>query len=142
MKRVWKYGWAQLALVSLWPILVCAQSSDLAHFGDCKNGLETCDRSNLTQSELPDVAFAAHQRNVSDCRNGYATCDRSKLTGREAVALAVADHQKNVSNCTMGLGVCDPSHLTPSESREWNVVAHRRNLFDCQEATLPATVLN
>lgn len=41
-----KYRWAQLACLSLWPILLCAQSSDLAqNLADCKSGWESCDRS-------------------------------------------------------------------------------------------------
>ena len=84
-----KYYWAQLAFLSLWPILLHAQSSDRAqNFADCKKGWGTCDRSKLSQSELTDVALAAHQRNVADCRNGFDACDHSKLSEPEAIALA------------------------------------------------------
>jgi hypothetical protein len=105
-----KYLWAQVACLSLWPVLLCAQSSDLAqNLADCKNGWESCDRSRLSESESADVARFEHRRNVASCRNGYDSCDRSKLTEPEAIALAVADHQQNVSNCKNGTSPCDPS---------------------------------
>jgi hypothetical protein len=126
-----KYRWAQIACLSLWPILMCGQSSDRAqNLADCKNGMESCDRSRF---ELTDVAHSQHVQNVTNCRNGYDSCDRSKLTEREAIALAVADHERNVSDCTMGLSSCNPSQLTASEARDWNVVQDRRNLVDCQD---------
>jgi hypothetical protein len=75
-----------LVLLSIWPILLRAQSTDGAqNLADCKNGVEICDRSKLSQSELTDVALAAHRRNVSDCRNGYVACDHSKLSEPEVV---------------------------------------------------------
>jgi len=77
---------AQVACLSLWPVLAFAQSSDLAqNLADCKNGRETCDRSKLNQLESADVALAGHVRNVSDCRNGYDFCDHLKLTEPEAM---------------------------------------------------------
>src|SRR5207244_5640914 len=93
-----KCFWVQVACLSLWPILLCAQSSDLAqNLADCKNGREACDRSKLSSSESDAVAIARHGRNVSNCRNGYDFCDHSKLSEPEAMALALADHQRNVS---------------------------------------------
>lgn len=100
-----KYYLAQVALLCLWPILLHAQSSDRAqNLADCRNGLGTCDRSQLSESELADATLAAHLRNVTDCRTGFDACDHSKLSEPEAIALAVAQHQKNVSNCMIGLG--------------------------------------
>jgi hypothetical protein len=91
--RMSKYLWAQVACLSLWPIFLFAQSSDLAHnLATCTNGEKTCDRSKLSPSEADAVVLAGHGRNVSDCRNGYDSCDHSKLTEPEAIALAVADH--------------------------------------------------
>jgi hypothetical protein len=126
--------WAQVACLSLWPVLALAQSSDLAqNLADCKNGRETCDRSKLNQSESADVALAGHGRNVSNCRNGYDFCDHSKLTEPEAVALAVADHQRNVSNCNDGRGSCDRSKLTQTEAGEMAVAENQRNLANCKD---------
>jgi hypothetical protein len=51
--------WVQVACLSLWPILLFAQSSDLAqNLADCKNGREACDRSKLTPSQSDAVALA------------------------------------------------------------------------------------
>jgi hypothetical protein len=78
--------WVQVACLSLWPILLFAQSPDLAqNLADCKNGWETCDRSKLSPSESDAVALARHGRNVSNCRNGYNPCDRLKLTQQETL---------------------------------------------------------
>ena len=63
---------APVACLSLWPILAFAQASDpVQNLADCKAGGESCDRSRLSPSQLSDVAFARHGRNISDCRNGY-----------------------------------------------------------------------
>jgi len=57
-----KYRWAQVACLSLLPILVCAQSSDLAqNLADCVNGWQSCDHSKLSVSESADVAVAEHR---------------------------------------------------------------------------------
>jgi hypothetical protein len=88
------------ACLSLWPILLLAQSSDLSqNLEACKAGREPCDQSKLSPAQMTDVTSARHGRNIVNCRNGYDTCDRSKLTEREATALAVADHQRNVTDC-------------------------------------------
>jgi len=64
--RLTRYLWESLAGFSLWPVLLFAQSSDLAqNLTDCKNGWETCDRSRLSQSESVDVALADHLRDVA-----------------------------------------------------------------------------
>lgn len=128
--------WAEVACLTLGPVLLFAQPSDLAqNLADCKSGRDACDRSRLSQSELVEVALARHEHNVSDCRNGYDSCDRSKLSEPEAIAAAVADHRRNVSNCNDGIascdqskltrsdGTCDRSKLTQSETTEVNVVA-------------------
>jgi hypothetical protein len=117
-----KYRWAQLASLSLWPILLCAQSSDLAqNLADCMHGWQSCDHTRLSPSESADVALAEHRLNTRNCRNGYDSCDRSKLTEPEAIALAVADHRQNVSNCKNGTNPCDPLRLTQSEARERSI---------------------
>src|SRR6267142_3825473 len=106
---LWEY-WTLGACLSLLPIALFAQSSDLAqNLVDCKNGRETCDRSKLSQSESADVARANHARNVSNCRSGFAACDHSQLTRQEAIAWAIADHQRNVSKCKDGIESCDQS---------------------------------
>src|SRR5947209_18026331 len=90
----------QVACLGLWPILLFAQSPDLAqNLADCRNGRETCDPSKLSPSQSADVALAGHGRNVSNCRNGYDSCDHSKLTQQETIALALADPQENLSAC-------------------------------------------
>ena len=59
--------WAQVACLSLWPILAFAQSPDLAqNLETCKAGREICDRSKLSAAQLAEVTFAAHGRNVSE----------------------------------------------------------------------------
>src|SRR5947207_14919589 len=59
----------QVACLGLWPILLFAQSPDLAqNLVDCRNGRETCDPSKLSPSQSADVALAGHGRNVSNCR--------------------------------------------------------------------------
>src|SRR5438874_6694822 len=76
----------QVACLGLWPILLFAQSPDLAqNLADCRNGRETCDPSKLSPSQSADVALAGHGRNVSNCRNGYDSCDHSKLTQQETL---------------------------------------------------------
>ena len=116
MKVSWqKCLWAQVVCLSLWPVLLLAQSSNVAqNLEACKIGREACDRSKLSQAELREVALAGHGRNVVNCRNGYDSCDHSKLTEPEATALAVADHQRNVSTCNAGMASCDRSKLTQS----------------------------
>ena len=65
-----------VSCLSLWPVLLLAQSSNLAeNLTDCKNGWETCDRSRLSQSEPADVALSDHRRDVSNCRASFASCD-------------------------------------------------------------------
>src|SRR5207253_8074504 len=114
-----KYLWAQIACLSLLPILAFAQSSDLAqNLEACKNGRGACDRSKLTESESAGVALADHQRNIANCRDRFEPCDHSKLSEPEAIALALADHQRNVSNCNHGRGSCDRSKLSQSERSE------------------------
>jgi hypothetical protein len=131
-----KYRWAQVACLILWPILVCAQSSDLKqNLDDCKNGWETCDRSRLSQSESAAVALADHRRNVSNCRDGFQTCDHSQLTQQETIALALANHQQNVSDCKLGMTSCDHSRLSQSEAHEASVAERQRNFDDCKDAT-------
>src|SRR5277367_6476989 len=112
--------WSQVACLGLClsPILAFAQSPEAAlNLEACKTGRESCDRSSLSASQLGEVAFAAHGRNVANCRNGYDSCDRSKLSEPETIALAVADHQRNVSSCNDGMQSCDPTKLTSSEAR-------------------------
>ena len=76
-----KSRWAQVVCLSLWPVLLCAQSSDLAqNLADCKSGWESCDHSRLSQSESADVALIEHRHNVANCRNRYDSCDHSKLS--------------------------------------------------------------
>ena len=59
----------QVACLGLWPILLFAQSPDLAqNLVDCRNGREICDPSKLSPSQSADVALAGHGRNVSNCR--------------------------------------------------------------------------
>jgi hypothetical protein len=83
---LWKYLWTQVACLSILPILLFAQSPDLAeNLKNCKKGRVACDRSKLTQSESADVAFADHQRIVANCRDRFDPCDHSKLTEREAI---------------------------------------------------------
>src|SRR5438876_1862600 len=116
----------QVACLGLWPILLFAQSPDLAqNLVDCRNGRETCDPSKLSPSQSADVALAGHGRNVSNCRNGYDSCDRLKLTQQETIALALADHQQNVSDCKNGMSSCDPSQLTQAEAlkRPWRSIS-------------------
>ena len=114
---------APVAYLSLWPILAFAQSSDLAqNLADCKAGRDSCDRSELSQSETTDVALAVHRQNVVNCRDGYNSCDRSKLTEPERIALAVAYHRRNVSDCDEGMLSCDRSKLTPIEARQMAVL--------------------
>ena len=126
--------WAEVACLTLGPVLLFAQPSDLAqNLADCKSGRDACDRSRLSQSELVEVALARHEHNVSDCRNGYDSCDRSKLSEPEAIAAAVADHRRNVSNCNDGIASCDQSKLTRSEARETAVAEHLRNLENCKD---------
>jgi hypothetical protein len=126
--------WALVACLSLWPILVFAQSSDVARdLEACKNGRATCDRSKLAQSESAEVAVTEHARAVSNCRNRLKSCDPWKLTGPEATALAVADHQRNASDCREGIGFCDRSKLTQSEVRDSSVAEHQRNFSDCRD---------
>ena len=82
-----RYLGAQIACITLWPVLVIAQSSDLAqNLSACKNGWASCDRFKLTQTESEAVAVTSHQREVSNCRNNFSSCDHSKLTGPEAAA--------------------------------------------------------
>ena len=51
--------WAQVACLSLWPILAFAQSPDLAqNLEACKAGSEACDQSKLSAAQLADVALA------------------------------------------------------------------------------------
>jgi hypothetical protein len=124
---------AQIACLSLWPILALAQSSDLSqNLADCKAGRDTCDRSRLSQSQATDVALAAHGRNVVDCRNGFGSFDRSKLSEPETIALEVADHQRNVSDCNDGMLSCDPFKLTPMEARKMAAAQQQRNLAACK----------
>src|ERR1700751_6453265 len=105
-----KRVWALVSCLGLWPILVFAQSADLAqNLADCKNGREACDRSRLTQVQSAEVGSADKQRNISNCRNGFDPCDRSKLSQAEATALAVAEHRRNVSNCEHSIISCDES---------------------------------
>src|SRR5579863_4927084 len=99
--------WGLAACFSLWPILLCAQSSDPAQ--------------------------SPHRDNVSNCRSGFDSCDHSELTEPEAIALALAKHQRNVSDCNHGMLSCDPSKLTQSEAGEMAVAEHQRNLNDCEE---------
>jgi hypothetical protein len=55
----------QVACLRLWPILACAQSSDLSsNLANCKAGRDTCDRSKLSQSEAAEVALVVHRQNV------------------------------------------------------------------------------
>lgn len=77
-----RYLGTQIACITLWPVLVIAQSTDLAqNLSACKNGWASCDRSKLTRTESDAVAVASHQREVSKCRDNFSSCDRSKLTG-------------------------------------------------------------
>jgi hypothetical protein len=69
---LWKSRSAQVACLSLWPILLFAQAPDLAQsLDDCKNDLESCPRARLSEAESADVAHLEHRRNLSNCRNGY-----------------------------------------------------------------------
>ena len=129
--NVSKHRFMQLACLSFWPILLCAQSSDVQNLANCKNGWETCDRSRLNASQSAEVAASEHRRDVAKCRNGYDSCDRSKLSESEAISLAVADHQRNVSDCTTGITSCDPSRLTESDGRESSIAAQQRNIGNC-----------
>jgi hypothetical protein len=85
-------------------LLLAGAPDPAANLQACKQGRPSCDRSQLTLSDLTEVARADHARNVSDCRNKLASCDPSRLNPAEAVALAVAEHDRNVSNCTEGIG--------------------------------------
>src|SRR5437660_12390298 len=94
-----KYLWAQIACLSLLPILAFAQSSDFAqNLEACKNGRGACDRSKLTESESAGVALADHQRNIANCRDRLEPSAHSKLTQSEALVVARADHQRNIQN--------------------------------------------
>ena len=47
-----RYLGTQIACITLWPVLVIAQSTDLAqNLSACKNGWASCDRSKLTRTE-------------------------------------------------------------------------------------------
>src|SRR5437867_850645 len=92
--------WAQVACLSLWPVLLSAGTPDpTGNLLACKKGWPSCDRSRLTLSEVTEVAVADRARNVWNCRNGMNSCDRSKLTPAEAIALAVELYDRNVSSC-------------------------------------------
>ena len=108
-----KHICAQIVCLSLWPVLLFAQSADLDKGpAVCKSGTEVCEQSKMIQVQPQSKAGTAdHQYNVAACRNGWGSCDRSKLTATEIIALAVAEHERNVSNCSSGLGFCDRSEL-------------------------------
>jgi hypothetical protein len=53
----------------------------------CKDGLETCNYSELTPSEAAALTKAEHQRNYTACLNGFGYCDPSRLTPAEASAI-------------------------------------------------------
>ena len=77
-----RYLGKQIACITLWPVLMVAQSSDVAqNLSACKNGWVSCDHSKLTQTESDAVTVTDHQREVSNCRNHFSSCDHSKLTG-------------------------------------------------------------
>lgn len=79
-----KCFWAQVACLSLWPVLALAQSSDLfQNLEACKDGREACDHSQLSHSQSADLALAVHRRNVSNCRKGYDSCDHANLPSRK-----------------------------------------------------------
>src|SRR5207245_205160 len=106
----------QVACLGLWPILLFAQSPDLAqNLANCRNGYDSCDHSKLTQQETIALALADHQQNVSDCKNGMTSCDPSRLTQAEARETSVAEHRRNIDDCQDGLGTCDRSKLTRPE---------------------------
>src|SRR5438132_505968 len=127
-----KYRCAQVACLSLWPILLCAQSSDLAqNIGDCQDGFGACERSKLTPSELMGVDIALRRRNLSDCKSGW-TCDRSRLTSSETIEVNAAEHQRNVQNCENSWADCDHSKLTESEAARIAVAEHQRNISACK----------
>src|SRR5207248_3182155 len=126
--------WVQVLCLSLWPILAFGQSSDLSRNLDaCNSGSQSCDRSQLSASQLADVTFAGHGRNVINCRNGYSSCDLAKLTEPETMALAAANHQRNVSDCSDGMQSCDRSKLTPLEARKMETSQRQRNLAACRD---------
>ena len=95
----------------------------------CKNGSESCNRSNLTDAETRDIAVL-HQRNVAACRAGDNSCDRDQLTAFETIALDIAVHQTNVSNCMDGIGPCDH---TLRESRAVALSEHQQNILGCKD---------
>ncbi len=98
--------------------LTAATPDPAANLYACKNGMPSCDRTQLTLSEMTAVANAERARNVSNCRSGQSSCEKWKLTEAETIALTVAAYDRNVSNCTGGYSPCDAARLTPSEARE------------------------
>jgi hypothetical protein len=114
-----------LALIlSLTSWILPAHSQNPSNFTNCKYGLYSCDRSQLTADEQAQVAVAAHARNFTNCKYGLYSCDRSQLTTDEQAQVAVAAHARNFTNCKYGLYICDRSELTADEWAQIEVAAH------------------
>lgn len=117
-------------------ILFSQQSNISEHqrnVSNCRNGWETCDRSQLTDAEVTALAVADHRRNVSNCESAFTSCDHSRLTAMESRNIAVLEHQRNLAGCKSGIGSCDDLALTSAEVTEVKLARRERNLSDCRE---------